>query len=198
MQYLKFNNYCPFKIGEKVIVGGMELVKGTELKVEMEKARTATVTDVICIHSAKTGMRDFLLELDNSGKFVKPVSDTDLTEEKPVVPKHGTQRFTQRTPEGASLILDNPRNDLEAAVQIQEKFKEALNLLADFEDLGFAPEEIVTDVKEICDILRQYPVCTNDFRIIAEFCGKTALHNDHLRDFLKNTIVIVKWQYETD
>lgn len=50
-----------------------------------------------------------------------------------------TQRFTQRTPAGASLILDNPQNDVEAAAQIQEKFRAALNLLADFEDLGFTP-----------------------------------------------------------
>ncbi len=187
MEILKFNSYCPFEIGDKVEVGG-----------ETGKIRTAAITDIICIHSAKTGMCDFLLELDNSRKFIKPVPDTDLAEEKTAAPKHKPQRFTQRTPEGASLILDNPRNDFEAAEQIQKKFKEALNLLADFEDLEFAPEEIATDVKEICDILHQYPVCTNDFRAIAEFCGKTALHNEHLRNFLKNTIVIARLRYETD
>lgn len=95
------------------------------------------------------------------------------------------QRFTQRTPAGASLILDNPQNDVEAAAQIQEKFRAALNLLADFEDLGFTPKEIKTDVKEVCDILHKYPVSTADFMAIAEFCTETALHNYGLRNFLQ-------------
>lgn len=95
------------------------------------------------------------------------------------------QRFTQRTPAGASLVLDNPQNDIEAAEQVQKKFKGALNLLADFEDLGFTPQEMKTDVKEVCDILHKYPVTTADFMAIAEFCAETALHNDSLRRFLQ-------------
>lgn len=96
-----------------------------------------------------------------------------------------TQRFTQRTQAGASLILDNPQNDVEAAAQIQEKFRAALNLLADFEDLGFTPQEMKTDVKEVCAILHKFPVCTADILIIAEFCAETALRNDSLRRFLQ-------------
>ena len=77
MEILKINSYCPFEIGDKVKVGG-----------ETGKIRTAVITDIICIHSAKTRTSDFLLELDNSGKFTKPVPDTDLAEEKTATPKH--------------------------------------------------------------------------------------------------------------
>ena len=101
-----------------------------------------------------------------------------------------TQRFTQRTPAGASLILDNPQNDVEAAAQIQEKFRAALNLLADFEDLGSTPQEMKTDVKEVCAILHKFPVCTADILTIAEFCAETALRNDSLRRFLQFTLKV--------
>lgn len=171
MKMAIFNARCPFEIGDKVIDGGT--------------GRKKTITDIVCMHYVRSGRVEFLFELDNSGNLVKILSEERPEAGSPVEHNRRLQRFTQRTPAGASLVLDNPKNDVEAATQVQKKFKGALNLLADFEDLEFTPGEIKTDVKEICDILHKYPVSTADFKAIAEFCAETALHNDGLRRFLQ-------------
>ncbi len=44
------------------------------------------------------------------------------------------ERLTQWTEKGASLILDGPRNEIEAREQLMEKFKLACNRLAELED----------------------------------------------------------------
>lgn len=171
MKMAIFNARCPFEIGDKVIDGGT--------------GRKKTITDIVCMHYVRNGRVEFLFEFDNSGNLVKILSEESPAAGSPVKHNRRLQRFTQRTPAGASLILDNPQNDVEAAAQVQRKFKGALNLLADFEDLEFTPGEIKTDVKEVCDILHKYPVSTADFMAIAEFCTETALHNDGLRNFLQ-------------
>lgn len=171
MKMAIFNARCPFEIGDKVIDGGT--------------GRKKTITDIVCMHYVRGGRVEFLFELDNSGKLVKILSEERPAAGNPVKNNRRLQRFTQRTPEGASLVLENPKNSFEAAAEVQKKFKGALNLLADFEDLEFTPGEIKTDVKEICAILHRHPVCTDDFKAIAEFCTETALHNDGLRRFLQ-------------
>lgn len=171
MKMAIFNARCPFEIGDRV------MYRGT--------GKTKTITDIVCMHYVRSGRVEFLFELDNSGDFIKIASEERPAAGSPVKHNRRLQRFTQRTPAGASLILDNPQNDVEAAAQVQKKFKGALNLLADFEDLEFTPGEMKTDVKEVCDILHKYPVCTADFKAIAEFCTETALHNDGLRNFLQ-------------
>ena len=44
------------------------------------------------------------------------------------------ERFTQHTPNGASLILGEPRTQAEAAAILKEQFKKACNCLAELED----------------------------------------------------------------
>ncbi len=44
------------------------------------------------------------------------------------------ERLTQWTPTGASLILNNPQNDMEARQMLMEQFKKACNRLAKLED----------------------------------------------------------------
>ena len=44
------------------------------------------------------------------------------------------ERLTQWTPQGASLILGDPKNEFEARVILKEQFKKACNLLAELED----------------------------------------------------------------
>ena len=44
------------------------------------------------------------------------------------------ERLTQWTENGASLVLDNPKNAEEARTQLMEKFKLACNKLAEIED----------------------------------------------------------------
>lgn len=44
------------------------------------------------------------------------------------------ERLTQWVGDGASLILDNPKNELEARQQLMEKYKKAVIKLAKFED----------------------------------------------------------------
>ncbi len=44
------------------------------------------------------------------------------------------ERFTQRTPNGASLILGEPRTQAEAAAILKEQFKKACNYLCELED----------------------------------------------------------------
>lgn len=44
------------------------------------------------------------------------------------------KRFTQHTPNGASLILGEPRTQAEAAVILKEQFKKACNFLCELED----------------------------------------------------------------
>lgn len=169
MKMAMFNASCPFEIGDKFL----------------GKGKIRTITDIVCMHYVRSGRVEFLFELDNNGELVKLLSEDRPTTESPIEHNRRLQRFTQRTPAGASLILDNPKNDVEAAEQVKKKFKGALNLLADFEDLEFTPGELKMDVKEICAILHKYPVCTDDFMAIAEFCTETALHNDGLRNFLQ-------------
>ena len=59
------------------------------------------------------------------------------------------ERLTQWVGDGASLILDNPRNVEEAKAQLQDKFKLACIKLAEFEDkiedgtLMEVPKEVV-------------------------------------------------------
>lgn len=174
MKMTMFNASCPFEIGDKVRDSGA--------------GKMRTITDIVCLHYVRNGQVEFLFELDNSGDFVKIITEKFPTQHfagNPVAHRRRLRRFTQRTPAGASLVLDNPQNDIEAAEQVQKKFKGALNLLADFEDLGFTPQEMKTDVKEVCAILHKYPICTADFMAIAEFCAETALHNDSLRRFLQ-------------
>lgn len=171
MKMAIFNARCPFEIGDKVIDGGT--------------GRKRTITDIVCMHYVRSGRVEFLFELDHSGNLVKILSEENPAAGSPINYNRRLQRFTQRTPEGASLVLENPQNSFEATAEVQKKFKGALNLLADFEDLQFTPGEIKTDVKEVCDILHKYPVSTADFMAIAEFCTETALHNDGLRNFLQ-------------
>lgn len=171
MKMAIFNARCPFEIGDKVIDGGT--------------GRKKTITDIVCMHYVRNGRVEFLFEFDNSGNLVKILSEERPAAGSPVAHNRRLQRFTQRTPAGVSLVLDNPKNDVEAAAQVKKKFKGALNLLADFEDLEFTPEEMETDVKEVCAILHKYPVSTADFIAIAEFCTETALHNDGLQRFLQ-------------
>ena len=45
------------------------------------------------------------------------------------------ERLTQWVNDGASLILDNPKNELEARQQLMEKYKQACIKLAEYEDL---------------------------------------------------------------
>lgn len=53
------------------------------------------------------------------------------------------ERLTQHTPNGASLILDNPSNAEEARQQVTAKFMLACNRLAAYEDTGLTPDEVV-------------------------------------------------------
>jgi len=57
-------------------------------------------------------------------------------------------RLTEHTPNGASLKLDNPRNDSEAREQLMAKWKIAVNKLAAYEDIGLSPEQVAELVKE--------------------------------------------------
>ncbi len=57
------------------------------------------------------------------------------------------ERLTQHTPNGASLILDNPGNADEARQQVTAKFMLACNRLAAYEDTGLSPEEVALYVK---------------------------------------------------
>jgi hypothetical protein len=67
MKLAAFNAVCPFEIGDKI---GMRknacAVSGRTLDVIVER----TITDIVCMHSAKAGTVKFLYELDNSGKLV--------------------------------------------------------------------------------------------------------------------------------
>ena len=51
-------------------------------------------------------------------------------------------RLTQWTPTGASLILDEPKDEIEARGQLMRQFKLAVNKLAAYEDTGLTPEEV--------------------------------------------------------
>jgi len=44
------------------------------------------------------------------------------------------ERFTQHTPNGASLILGEPKTQAEAAAILKEQFKKACNRLCELED----------------------------------------------------------------
>lgn len=54
------------------------------------------------------------------------------------------KRLTQHTAKGASLILDNPKNEIEARKQLMDKFKIAVEKLATYEDTGLEPFEVAT------------------------------------------------------
>lgn len=57
------------------------------------------------------------------------------------------ERLTQHTPNGASLILDNPGHADEARQQVTAKFMLACNRLAAYEDTGLMPDEVALYVK---------------------------------------------------
>ncbi len=59
------------------------------------------------------------------------------------------ERLTQHTPNGASLILDNPGNADEARQQVTAKFMLACNRLAAYEDTGLMPGDI-KDLQALC------------------------------------------------
>lgn len=44
------------------------------------------------------------------------------------------ERLTQWTPNGASLVLNNPKNDAEAREMLMQQFRKACNRLAELED----------------------------------------------------------------
>ena len=59
------------------------------------------------------------------------------------------KRLTQITPTGAALILDNPKNDQEARIQLMKKYKLAIAKLAMYEDLEEQGEIIVSGKAKI-------------------------------------------------
>ena len=66
MKYAEFNAVCPFEIGDEVMVQG----KGA-----------AIITDILCIHSIKTGLVEFRYEFNESGKYFIFNKLADETEE---------------------------------------------------------------------------------------------------------------------
>lgn len=61
MKHAVFNAYCPFEIGDKVIIG--------------ETGEKVTITDIIAIHSVKTGVVKFAYEFNNDGRMVAAFND---------------------------------------------------------------------------------------------------------------------------
>ena len=68
-------------------------------------------------------------------------------------------RLTQHTPTGASLILDEPKNDAEAREQVMQKFKLAVNVLAAYEDTKLTPEEIESLQTQLAASVSPIPCC---------------------------------------
>lgn len=56
MMQAQFKVRCPFQINDRVV---------------LVNNQTAVITDILTIHSLKTGNTEFQYELDNSGRYVK-------------------------------------------------------------------------------------------------------------------------------
>lgn len=67
-----------------------------------------------------------------------------------------SERLTQWTPTGASLILGEPKSQAEAAAILKEQFKKACNKLALFEDL-FESGQMVDISPYIVEIKTEIP-----------------------------------------
>lgn len=52
------------------------------------------------------------------------------------------ERLTINTSKGPALRMDNPRNEEEARKMLMDKYLEAVKKLAQYEDIGFTPEEL--------------------------------------------------------
>ncbi len=56
MQAAAFKVVCPYEIGDEIIT---------------ENSGIQVITDIVTIHSLKTGRAEFQYELNNSGQYVK-------------------------------------------------------------------------------------------------------------------------------
>lgn len=65
MQFAKFEERCPFELGDKIPDG--------------DKMRT--ITDIVCLHYMKDQRVEFMYELDNSGKLVYIILGTQKGDE---------------------------------------------------------------------------------------------------------------------
>ncbi len=61
MQYAAFNAYCPFEIGDKVVLNNGKI----------DIAKHHTITDIMMIFKQRSGDVCFRYELDNSGKYTE-------------------------------------------------------------------------------------------------------------------------------
>ena len=66
------------------------------------------------------------------------------------------ERFTQHTPNGASLILGEPKTQAEAAAILKEQFKKACNRLCEIED-KLESGQLVDTTPYILEIKNEIP-----------------------------------------
>lgn len=107
------------------------------------------------------------------------------------------ERLTQWVNDGASLILDNPKNTEEAREQLQDKFKLACIKLAILEDkiergelversesyvLFSERKELVEAIAEWCE---DYDIPAVIINVITYLAGERLLDATSVREFLK-------------